>query len=59
MTKEIVLNSYFALMPEQFWGQIKNYVDGTPGSIPMMTKWGSHNEPAQLFCFSRTLLAED
>lgn len=29
MTEEIVLNSHFALMPEQFWSQIKNYVDGT------------------------------
>ncbi len=38
MTKEIVLNSNFALMPEQFGGRIKNYVDGTTGSMTMMTK---------------------
>lgn len=38
MTKEIVLNSHFGLMLEQFGGQIKNYVDGTTGSVPMMTK---------------------
>lgn len=38
MTREIVLNSHFALMPEQFGGQIKNDVDGTTGSIRMMTK---------------------
>jgi len=57
MTKEIVLNSHFAVMPEKFWGQIKNYVDGTTGSIPMMTKWGrAHNE---LFCSSHRSFAED
>lgn len=59
MTKEIAVNSLFALMPELFFGQIKNYVDGTTGNSPMMTKWGSHNDPAELFCCSQRLLVDD
>lgn len=59
MTKEIVLNSHFALMPESFGGQNKNYADGTTGSIPMTAKWGSHNEPHQLFRSSKWLFGGD
>lgn len=47
-------------MPGWFGVQIKNYVDGTTGSVAMMTKWGcSYNEPVQLFGSSRWLFAAD